>query len=296
MKIEFVPKTFRAETLRIINIANEIIEEWRGQGYDLTLRQLYYQFVARVEIENTEKQYKRLGTIVSDGRLAGLIDWDAITDRTRTICSSSHYDSIHEVLETAKEAYFVDKWEGQGYRPEVWIEKDALSGVISGVCQDNDVPYFSCRGYVSQSAMYRAACRIDDYSMQGQKPVIIHLGDHDPSGIDMTRDIKDRLVLLSENCPDFAVDRIALNMSQIEELNPPPNPTKLKDSRSSRYISEYGSESWELDAIKPAQLSELVQDTIDSYKNYELWDEQVEKENAGKEKIREFIERADIDE
>ena len=257
MKIEFVPKTFRENTLRIIDIANDIIEEYKQDGYDLTVRQLFYQFVSRALIENTEKQYKRLGNILSDGRLAGLIDWAAITDRTRTVSHYGYYDSIQELLETAKESYSVNMWEGQEYRPEVWIEKDALAGIVSEICNEFKVPYLSCRGYASQSAMYDAACRMYRYECDGQTPVIIHLGDHDPSGIDMTRDIFDRLHILSEVQSFTKVDRIALNMPQIEELNPPPNPTKPDDTRSPKYIEEFGYESWELDAIKPANLPSL---------------------------------------
>jgi hypothetical protein len=93
--------------------------------------------------------------------------------------------------------------------------------------------------------------------------VIIHLGDHDPSGVDMTRDIADRLSMFAES--DIEVNRIALNMDQIEEFNPPPNPAKITDSRSGPYIELYGTSSWELDAIEPATLSQLIADTVENY-------------------------------
>ena len=83
MTCEFFKATkFRASSLAIIDQANEIIDEYQADGYDLTLRQLYYQFVARNLIPNSQSEYNKLGTAINNGRLAGLIDWDAIKDRT----------------------------------------------------------------------------------------------------------------------------------------------------------------------------------------------------------------------
>lgn len=133
------------DRLAIINKANEIIEEYEAQGFDLTLRQLYYQFVARDIIPNKQQEYKRLGDIVADGRLAGLIDWDAIVDRTRNLRVRGHWSQPSDIVSAVARQYHIDMWKGQTYRPEVWIEKDALVGVIAGVCEELDVPYFSAR-------------------------------------------------------------------------------------------------------------------------------------------------------
>lgn len=269
----------------MIEQANEIIAEYQKQGFDLTLRQLYYQFVARDLISNKVEEYKRLGTIVSDGRLAGLIDWHAIEDRTRNLQSNSHWDSPADILHACARQYQVDKWAGQKYRPEVWIEKDALVGVISGVCSRLDVPYFSCRGYTSQSEMWNAGQRLGGYVEDDQKPLILHFGDHDSSGIDMSRDIRDRLRLFMGGT-EF--ERLALNMNQVEEFNPPPNPAKIKDPRAKGYIAEFGAESWELDALEPSVLSGLIETTVEQYRDEDLWREACDREKHHKEKIREF--------
>ena len=269
-KIAYIERRFTPESMRLIEIANQIIQEYRDAGFDLTLRQLYYQFVARDHLENSERSYKRLGGLVNDGRMAGLIDWRAIVDRTRNVVFQSHWDSPQDILASCANSFAVDKWEGQPYRVEVWIEKEALAGVLQSVCPELDVPYFSCRGYVSQSEQWRAAMRMRGYKNAGQNPYIIHLGDHDPSGIDMTRDIRVRLKTFG--C-DVEVNRIALNMPQIEEHQPPPNPAKTVDPRFANYSARYGDESWELDALNPQLLARLVSDAVLAVRDEKIWEE-----------------------
>lgn len=278
MKEAFITKNFRDRSLAIIHIANEIIEEYREQGFILTLRQLYYQFVARDYIENTMRSYKNLASIINNGRLAGYIDWEAIEDRTRNLEKNLHLAGPREAIELIRDQYGIDMWENQDRRVEVWIEKEALVGVIEGVCRELDVPYFACRGYVSQSEQWRAYKRFESQ----QPTTIIHLGDHDPSGIDMTRDNQDRLNTFHGDYGITDVRRIALNMDQVDLYSPPPNPAKLSDSRAREYIARYGDESWELDALNPKVLISLVRNTVDEYRDIELWNE---KEMQLKEEI-----------
>lgn len=270
-KICYVKRRFSAESLAIIEKANEIITNMLSQGFDLTLRQLYYQFVSQALIPNTERSYKNLGSIVNDGRLAGLIDWDHISDRTRHLRSNSHWGSPSDIIQGAAQSYKIDMWARQKYRPEVWIEKDALVGVIEGICRKEDVPFFSCRGYTSQSEMWAGAMRLKTWAIEhDQTPVIFHLGDHDPSGKDMTRDVTDRIELFMGG---VRLERLALNMDQIEQYNPPPNPAKVTDSRATAYIQEFGESSWELDALEPRVIVELVRKNVDQLKNKKIWAE-----------------------
>jgi len=279
-KIQYVPRKFSDKSLALIQTANKIITEYAGQGFDLTLRQLYYQFVSRDVIPNTLREYKNLGSVINDARLAGLVDWDAITDRTRNLVSNSHWTSPGSIVRACANQYQIDKWEDQENRVEVWIEKDALVGVIEGICQELDVAYFSCRGYTSQSEMWSAAMRLKKYEDSGnQRTHIIHLGDHDPSGKDMTRDIQDRLTLFGSTAE---IHRIALNMDQVRKYNPPPNPAKITDSRATKYIKQFGRESWELDALDPKTLAALIKKNVLSFRNEELWDLAVEKEEEHK--------------
>jgi len=257
MKKLYIAKNFRSATLIIIDKANEIIVEYAEQGYELTLRQLYYQFVARDIIPNTDREYHKLGCVINNARLAGLIDWDSIVDRTRKLRKNSHWESPADIIDTCAKQFRLDTRYNQDYYIEVWIEKDALIGVIENTCNDLDVPCFSCRGFVSQSSMYEAALRIK--SRRQSKAIILHFGDHDPSGLDMTRDIKDRLELFESGAK---IKRVALTFDQIDEYNPPPNPAKVTDSRYDKYVEKYGESSWELDALEPSVITELVKTEI----------------------------------
>ena len=290
MKEEFIEKRFSAKSEYIINKAESIINEYTSQGFKLTLRQLYYQFVARDLIENSINSYKRLGIIISNARLAGRIDWDSIEDRTRNLEYISHWPNPASMIKSARQSYSLDKWKNQEYRIEVWIEKEALSGIIEPVCTRYDVSYFSCRGYVSQSEQYAAGNRFLDYGNQGQRVLILHLGDHDPSGIDMTRDNQDRLNLFS-GYVNVEVKRIALNMGQIEELNPPPNPAKLTDSRCANYISKFGPASWELDALDPTYIDDLIGTEINNVMDHDKWAETIKKEDKDKKVFEEVENR-----
>lgn len=287
-KIEYEHKRFRQEALQVIGQAENIIQVYQEQGFNLTLRQLYYQFVARALIPNTEQSYTRLGNIISDARRAGLIDWDTIVDRTRYLRKLSAWDNPKSILESARDSYHRDLWASQDKRLEVWIEKDALIGIIEAVCQENDVPFFACRGYVSDSEMWRGAMRASKHYENYQRITIIHLGDHDPSGIDMTRDMTDRLNLFMFQ-RDIEVKRIALTMEQIEEFNPPPNPAKITDSRYEGYASLYGNESWELDALEPQFIVELIKDNILAERDDARWRQAVSEQEAGRQQITDLI-------
>ena len=251
MKIAYINKNFKEGTYEIIDKANVIINEYSAQGFTLTLRQLYYQFVARGLLENSQKSYKNLGSIINDGRLAGEIDWEAIVDRTRNLKVNPHWESPADIVEQCARQFAINKWLDQDYHVEVWIEKEALIGVIEPVCGRWDVPFFACKGYTSQSEQWRAGQRFQKAIQRGQDVIIFHLGDHDPSGIDMTRDNRDRSQMFSQT-EGVDVRRLALNMEQVEAHNPPPNPAKMTDSRFSGYADKYGNESWELDALEPA--------------------------------------------
>lgn len=248
---------FRPATRALIGHANGIIGEYQALGFTLTLRQLFYQFVARpaLGLANTFDDYKRLGRTVTDARRAGLIDWAAIEDRTRNVHRLPTWDEPSEIVSSCSEQYREDAWASQPYRPEVWIEKDALTGVIEDVSNALRAPYFSCRGNVSEPEMYAAGKRFARVVRQGQVPIVLHLGDHDPNGVDMTRDIHERLKMFARQ--EIEVRRIALNLSQVTGL--PPNFAKENDSRYAAYVRQFGTtDCWELDALAPNVISGLV--------------------------------------
>lgn len=281
-KIQYKEISFRQKSLDLIELINSVIDEYSAQGYELTLRQAYYQLVARGYIENNERSYKNIGSLINDGRLAGLIDWNSITDRTRNLRNRAHWDQPQDVIYSAKYSYLLDKWEGQPNYVEVWVEKDALIDIVGQACRPLDTPHFSCRGYTSQSEMWSAAQR---FIRQKNREVcyIIHLGDHDPSGIDMTRDIQERLEMFGA---DVYVKRVALTMNQVTTYNPPPNPAKITDSRCGKYIDQYGEESWELDALEPQMLTKLITNEVTALRDDAIYQAICDREEAEKRELQ----------
>lgn len=284
MKETFILKRFGQESLDMIDVINSILRNYAAQGYDLSLRQLYYQLVSRNIVENTERSYKNVGRLVSDARLAGYIDWNMIKDRGREVITNPHWEDPGDFIRAVAPQYRFDLWADQKCYVEVMVEKQALEGVLEPVCRRLDVPFTANKGYSSSSAMYEASKRFVDAKEQGRHCFVIYLGDHDPSGIDMSRDIGERLDLFVktslDQCdeigpneePAVEVLRVALNMDQIRELKPPKNPAKLTDSRAKEYIALYGRSSWELDAIEPRQLAKLVTDAVTSLMDEEKFD------------------------
>ena len=277
----YLPKRFHPKSEAMISRANEILDEYAALGLDLTLRQLYYQFVARDIIPNSFKEYKKLQGLVNDARLAGLIDWDCIEDRTRNLQSWPTQESPDAALSECARYYREDKWNAQEYHVEVWVEKDALLGVIEKACGKYQTPFFSCRGYTSQSEVWGSAQRL---AALNKPAVILHLGDHDPSGVDMSRDIQDRMTLFEAD--NVEVRRIALTMEQIKAKNPPPNPAKITDSRAKDYIARFGPKSWELDALDPKFLIALVEDATEEFLDLEAWEKSCEQEANARDGLK----------
>lgn len=264
-----------------------IVDKYQRQGYMLTVRQLYYQCVVANLVPNTERSYKMITGLVNDARLAGLIDWDAIEDRTRAFINRPSWRSPKEIVESCAYQFHMNMWENQPSKVFVIVEKEALVSVFNNVCRKLDVPLLAARGYPSVSVV-RDFCA---GALQNcDRAVILHFGDHDPSGIDMTRDLRDRIELLGQGA-DVEIERLALNMDQIEEKQPPPNPAKVTDSRFDDYARKYGGSSWELDALEPAYLEEIAEENIRRYIDEDAWEERVGEIETGKATIRKIAEK-----
>lgn len=262
---------FQKSRLEMIATMNAIIDEYQSMGYVLTIRQLYYQLVAREVIPNTLQSYKNIASLCNDARLAGHMDWDAIEDRTREFLSVPHWASGKDILAGAASNFNVDMWEDQPLRAFVIVEKEAMVGVLQRICARLDVPLMAARGYPSVTVLHEFARNVMLPTIRGgQEVLILHLGDHDPSGIDMTRDLEDRIGMFMEG-KQFNLRRIALTWDQIEEQEPPPNPAKTTDSRFTSYVEQFGEESFELDALKPNYIDELVRSHIDAEIDQDKW-------------------------
>lgn len=298
----FIPKRFNAEHQRIIDHAVELLEDMREQGFAVTLRSLYYMFVAEERwFPNTLQSYKRFGGIISDARLAGEIDWDLMEDRVRNVEKLAHWADPQNVMEAVVEHYREDLWLGQERRVHVRIEKDALIGVIEPVCKRWRVPYVACRGNTSQSEAYTAGKLFEREIDEGLWPLVLYLGDHDPSGIDMTRDNETRLAMFAGQSVE--VRRIALNRDQIDRHRLPGNPAKLTDSRAGvrrdgsivpgSYVDLHGYDSWELDALKPTIMERLISDAVAEVIDPDVWAERQALEDHNKAILSAVLHRWD---
>ncbi len=265
--ITYEEKNLRPRTMWLIGHAQIICQEYQDAGYDLTLRQLYYQFVARGLIPNRQAEYNKLGDAVSAGRMCGHLDWDWINDRTRNIAKRAQWEHPREIILAAAKQFHLDYWKDQDVHVEVWVEKEALAGVVESVTRPLDVTSLACRGYLSQSEAWAAGQRFVDLMNEHDKDIVVlHLGDHDPSGMDMSRDNRERISDFIDHHDysdrSYRLERIALNWDQIQTYRPPPNPAKVTDSRFDKYEEEFGDESWELDALPPDVLADLIRTHI----------------------------------
>ncbi len=311
---------FKPETLARIKQLNAILAEYEGQK--LTSRQVFYQLVSRGWIDNTEKSYKSTTSLITDARYAGLVDWDIIEDRGREPDVPSEWDSIDELVDIAVKAFRLPRWADQDTYVELWVEKQALAGVLAPIARRHHVTLMVNKGYSSASAMKDAAGRMHEacksepivecencgaypWDAEGTKctscethskplsswaprdidknVVVLYLGDHDPSGEDMVRDIRDRLTEFG--VPNLDVQKIALTMAQIKKFKPPPNPAKITDSRAAAYIAKYGDQSWELDALPPRELNRLVEQAITGIVDRERMDAIIAREVVERDRL-----------
>jgi hypothetical protein len=296
-KIRYETKSFSDAGLAVVQAADAICQQYRRQGYRLTLRQLYYRFIATDAFpdsryftddkrdpgnssgrgtKNCQANYKWLGSLVADGRVDGLIDWNDIEDRGR---ESAGGDAGWPGPETAMDAYArgygITHWDGQDWHIEAWVEKDALSDVIARAASPWDVSYTACKGSPSHSLVHEAARRMRSFEDQGIRTKILYLGDHDPTGLDIPRDLQERMRLFRSKCE---IEPIALTMDQVQQYDPPPNYAKDSDSRYARYVEEYGTDCWELDALEPQVLVDLVDEHIQEHIDQDLRQERLDQE------------------
>jgi hypothetical protein len=169
------------------------------------------------------------------------------------------------------------------------VEKDALSGILKPVCRDLHIRFTANKGYSSSSAMYEAGQRLLEAAYNGKRPHVFYLGDHDPSGIDMTRDITERLGIFSlDRFSKRNIDRLALNIDQVRRWNPPENPAKDDDTRYKAYVENFGLSSWELDAVEPAALAGLLRDAVNTLIDRPQWDKIAEREEEMRKELEAF--------
>lgn len=291
----------------LLRVILAVLEQYKKIGIKLTLRQLYYQIVAKDLIPNTQESYNRIGSILARARLAGVVDWDVIEDRVRRPTKASEWESVQDLVDSAIAAYRLPRWSDQPNYVELWCEKDALRSVIEPITDALHVTLMVNRGYSSISAMYDSSKRVRRAMAEGKHPTILYLGDFDPSGEDMVRDIRGRMKLLradgsttagddpDEQWPEFMdgeqqeiglrILKIALTPAQIAKYKPPRNPAKTTDSRYRRFASEHGDDSYEVDALPPQVLMALVRGSIEGLMDMARYGAWIKKEEGDKKRL-----------
>lgn len=268
MKEKYIDIKFQRKTQEQIDKALSVIQEYRDQGFVMTVRQVYYQMVARGYAPNSVQSYDNVQNLLNNMRLAGVLDWDAIEDRTRDVISRSHWHGVKTMLQSATDWYFEDMWAEQPYFIIALLEKEALAGIFQSVLDPLDIPLLPARGYISSTSLRDLA---KQRMLRARRQVLVlHFGDHDPSGMDMSRDLRERLEMFTRGM-DFEFRRMALTMQQVEENNPPPFPAKISDSRYQGYVSEYGVDSWELDALSPEYLKGVIEGAVHPLIDWDQW-------------------------
>lgn len=242
----------------------------------LTIRGLHYQLVSR-GMTNDIQHYKRVVAATGKARWAGIISFNAFSDRDRSLACETKADDVilEDKIAEGKyqvkawiEGYYRNKWENQPCYPEVFIEKKALEGVFYKPCKRHQIALGACKGYPSLTFLKDAATRFIAAEERGKLPLIIYFGDYDPSGEDIPRALKENIIKLG--CSSIEVLRVCLTEQQVINWKLPPAPTKITDSRSRNWD---GLGQVELDAVKPEKLIALLDETVNKIFKQDLYDE-----------------------
>jgi hypothetical protein len=285
----------------IVREVNDVLNTYHQK---MTLRQIYYRLVSKHVFPNNLNQYKALSRYLVKARENGEVDWRRIEDRARTTHGGDYgrdgIDDIESFLQDKIDEFKnlweyigLTSWKGQENYVEVWIEKDALSRLAENAVSDLNVKVCPSKGYSSFTYIAETVNRLR--RIKDRNIHILYFGDFDPSGLDIERDLYERLVRYGAPS-DLQVTRIALSREQIDEYNLPPFPAKVKDARHERFVYETGStDSVELDALEPPILSAMIHDAVSDLIDWETWREREEEESDLKEKIREKLEEVEIE-
>ncbi len=277
----------------LVRTVNDVIAQY---DEPLTLRQIYYRLVAKMIIPNTINEYKGLSRHLVKARELGAVDYTRIEDRTRsTIGGDSSFNTMEEYLKFKLDQLFkshkylnLNMWDNQKVKIEVWVEKDALSRTVSSVTNRYNIRTCPSKGYPSFSYVKDAAKRLQ--KAKQDRIIIIYMGDHDPSGRDIPRDLESRLIRYGVPYEKLTVDVIALTVDQIEEHNLPPAPAKRSDARFQKFMAETGSDDVvELDALEPPILQAILKKAISGYIDSDLWNERLAVEREDKERLKEML-------
>lgn len=259
----------------------------------LTVRQVFYRLVAAGIIKNTRSNYNSLDKCLVNARIKGIIPFEKLEDRSRQFLAGDHEFENPEdfmawrvkAMKSSAEQYELPYWHFQPEYVEVWLEKDALSALFKQACDMLHVILAPCRGYPSLTYLYEAAQRLMDID----KPItILYFGDLDPRGRDIER-------YITETLKDFGVSadvkRVALTRQQVEAYGLPHAPTKRTDTMARQWVESFGDAVWELDALEPNLLVQLVEHSILEHFDMEAFKKRNQLLQQYRDKINEIVQK-----
>jgi hypothetical protein len=254
MKLIYTSKCFQRKTLKRIGAINRILNEYAKQGYQMTVRQLYYQMVSRKIIPFDNREYNKLITLIANGRNAGLIDWDHIVDRSRDSYQVPLFDSVSDALQQAADNYHIDLWEDMPTMPVIWYEKAGLAQIIGRVASKYNIEHMATRGENSLTWLHQVSQQTD---------IILYLGDHDGHGVQISDGMAAKVKMYSNG--GTTLKRIGISLDHGEEINAPKIPLKDVTNLSFDYRQRFGcGYGYEIDALDPKQLIDLIEEEIES--------------------------------
>jgi hypothetical protein len=255
----------------------------------MTLRQLYYRLVSAGALDNKQAEYKRLGNLMTQLREYGDLPRSWIVDHVRSTLKPSSWSGLADFTDTVRQAYRKDFWASLDHHVEVFVEKDAVAGTLQPVTSEYDVALRVCRGYASVSF----AGEIAELWAQVEKPIFAYyLGDYDPSGFDIERDLREKLErysgrfdyalhadadgMLRSPDPDVSGGitwwkRLGVRARDFDLFGLVELPVKKKDTRASGFREQYGSRCAEVDAIPPNELRWRVETAIKAHIDQDRW-------------------------
>jgi hypothetical protein len=229
-----------------------------AEQYPMTVRQVFYQATVRGLIPKTENGYQRIASALGQMRRDRMLPFSRLTDHTRWRRKPRTFSNVKDALAETARFYRKALWDDSGSYIEIWLEKEALAGVVLPVTSEYDVPLMIAKGYPSLSFLHEAASEMAE---QDRPCFVYQFGDHDPSGVDAARATEYGLRELAPGA-EIHFERVAVTPEQIAELRLPSRPTKTTDSRSRNWT---GGDSVELDAIRPDDLRGLVRRMIEDH-------------------------------
>lgn len=279
------------ESLHLLSQVQEVIESY---DFALTLRQIYYQLVAKQIIPNEQKYYLKLSRLCVVGRDQGILPEEAFADRLREVDKPSSWLDLGDFMNTVRRAYRKDAWDDQNCYVEIWTEKDALRGVITPVTHNFDVSLLVVRGQVSRTAIWESYERFKRRIKDEKECYLFYFGDFDPSGMSIYNSLMERLINYGPYGKNMYFDRVALTPEQIATYNLPQDPAKQSDPSYKKFVAEFGDNVVELDSLPPNALRDLIKKCIVQKIDFGTLNEVKEVEGKEQAMLEDFVERLEV--